>query len=70
MGNRICIPFPRIQNVAEILNIYENEFNKLSDRYFVELPWPDTEMIAPLIEKGLYLNVTPAYLNVVFLHFA
>ena len=51
----ISCTFPCFQNVAEILNIYENEFNKLSDRYFVELPWPDTEMIAPLIEKGLYI---------------
>ena len=41
-----------VQNVAEILNIYENEFSKLSERYFVEFPWPDAERIAPFVENG------------------
>ena len=36
----------------EILKIYEVEFNKLSERYFTEFPWPDAELIAPLVEKG------------------
>ena len=41
-----------VQNTPEILNIYENEFNKLSDRYFAEFPWPDAERISPLVDKG------------------
>lgn len=49
------IPYFRRQivekNVAEILNIYENEFSKLSERYFVEFPWPDAERIAPFVEN-------------------
>lgn len=40
------------QNVPEILNIYENEFVKLSDRYFVEFPWPPADRIRPLVEDG------------------
>jgi len=39
------------KNTPEILNIYENEFNKISDRYFAEFPWPDAERISPLVDK-------------------
>lgn len=37
------------KNLVEILNIYENEFNKLSERYFTEFPWPEAERIVPLL---------------------
>ena len=40
------------QNIPEILDIYENEFNKLSERYFVEFPWPTADLVAPLVQKG------------------
>ena len=42
----------RFQNIPEILDIYENEFNKLSERYFVEFPWPTADLVAPLVQKG------------------
>ena len=48
------ILFVYLQNVPEILRIYESEFNKLSERYFVEFPWPDAERIAPLVQKGQF----------------
>ena len=32
--------------------MYEIEFNKLSDRWFTEGPWPEAERIAPLVEEG------------------
>lgn len=44
--------FP-LQNIPEILDIYENEFNKLSERYFVEFPWPIADLVAPLVQKGM-----------------
>ena len=40
------------QNIPEILDIYESEFNKLSERYFVEFPWPSADLVAPLVNKG------------------
>ena len=40
------------QNVQEILNIYEIEFNKLSDRWFTEDPWPESERVAALDGVG------------------
>lgn len=39
----------RDKNVQEILNIYEIEFNKLSDRWFTEDPWPEAERISELV---------------------
>ena len=35
-----------------MLNIYEVEFNKLSDRWFTEGPWPEAERIASMVENG------------------
>lgn len=32
--------------------MYEIEFNKLSDRWFTEGPWPEAERISPLVEDG------------------
>jgi translation initiation factor 3 subunit L len=40
------------KNVQEILNIYEIEFNKLSDRWFTEDPWPEAERVATLDGVG------------------
>ncbi|EDO38083.1 predicted protein [Nematostella vectensis] len=37
------------QNLYEIQSIYENGFNKLTDRYFNKTPWPEAEFIAPLV---------------------
>ncbi|XP_064406136.1 eukaryotic translation initiation factor 3 subunit L-like [Halichondria panicea] len=48
------IPFFHAQviekNVDEILRIYEEEFGKLSTRFFTEAPWPRAELIAPLVK--------------------
>lgn len=41
------------QNVYEIHSIYENSFNKLSEKYFKQSPWPPVEAVAPLVENGL-----------------
>lgn len=48
----IYLPCLSSQNVQEILNIYEVEFNKLSDRWFTEDPWPEAERVAPLVGNG------------------
>ncbi|KAL5473116.1 hypothetical protein EMCRGX_G027562 [Ephydatia muelleri] len=39
------------KNGAEILTIYESEFNKLSDRYFTEYPWPEVDRIVPFLRQ-------------------
>ena len=51
--SHIIFWFSFLQNIPEILDIYENEFNKLSDRYFVEFPWPSADLVAPLVQKGM-----------------
>ena len=51
-ANCTIILYSLYQNLGEILNIYENEFNKLSDRYFVEFPWPEAELISQVVDQG------------------
>lgn len=41
----------RDRNVYEVHSIYENSFNKLTDRYFKNAPWPPAEAIAPLVDN-------------------
>ncbi|KAI8377870.1 RNA polymerase I-associated factor PAF67-domain-containing protein [Radiomyces spectabilis] len=36
-------------NVFELHNVYDSSFNKLSDRYYQKQPWPEAELIAPLV---------------------
>ncbi|PVD37619.1 hypothetical protein C0Q70_00215 [Pomacea canaliculata] len=37
------------QNLFEVQNCYENGFNKLTDRFFKNSPWPEAEVIAPIV---------------------
>jgi translation initiation factor 3 subunit L len=39
------------QNVFEIQNAYENGFNKLTDKFFKNSPWPEAEEVAKVIHK-------------------
>ena len=36
-------------NIAEIHSIYENSFNKLTERFFKSSPWPTAAVVAPLL---------------------
>ena len=47
-GTDVCVT----QNGVAILDIYESEFNKLSDRYFTEYPWPEVARIVPFLQQG------------------
>ena len=40
----------RERNVYEVHSIYENSFNKLTDRYYKNSPWPPAEVISPLVD--------------------
>jgi len=40
----------RDRNVYEVHSIYENSFNKLTDRYYKSSPWPPAEVISPLVD--------------------
>lgn len=39
------------QSYYELNVIYENIFNKLTDQYYQKQPWPEAEVIAPLVEN-------------------
>ncbi|XP_041363691.1 eukaryotic translation initiation factor 3 subunit L-like [Gigantopelta aegis] len=39
------------QNLLEIQNAYENGFNKLTDRFFKNSPWPEAEHVAPIVNN-------------------
>ncbi|RUP50142.1 RNA polymerase I-associated factor PAF67-domain-containing protein [Jimgerdemannia flammicorona] len=39
-------------NVYELHSVYENSFNKLTEKYFPKSTWPEPEYIAPLVSDG------------------
>ncbi|PRP79576.1 hypothetical protein PROFUN_12837 [Planoprotostelium fungivorum] len=39
------------RNVAEIQSMYENSWNKLTEKFFFNSPWPSADLIAPLVEN-------------------
>jgi len=39
------------QNLPEIQACYDSSWNKLSERYFANLPWPETSLVAPLVDN-------------------
>ncbi|XP_065826825.1 eukaryotic translation initiation factor 3 subunit L-like [Oscarella lobularis] len=41
------------KNVAELQNIYEQGYNRLSERFYKSSPWPDVELVEPLIGRDL-----------------
>jgi len=46
------------QNVYEIHNLYENSFNKLTDKHFKSSPWPSADAIKSLVDTerdGIFL---------------
>jgi translation initiation factor 3 subunit L len=43
------------RNVYEIYSTYENTFNKITEKYFKNSPWPPAEAIAPLVHNGKFL---------------
>ncbi|CDS09409.1 hypothetical protein LRAMOSA10769 [Lichtheimia ramosa] len=38
-------------NVLDLHNAYDNTFNKLSDKHYSKQPWPEAELIAPLVNN-------------------
>ena len=48
----------RYCNVYEVHSIYENSFNKLTDRYYKTSPWPPAEAIAPLVDDDKQVPCT------------
>jgi hypothetical protein len=39
-------------NVYELHNVYDSSFNKLTNKYYQKQPWPEAEIIAPLVNDG------------------
>ncbi|RCH83406.1 hypothetical protein CU098_001787, partial [Rhizopus stolonifer] len=38
-------------NVYELHNIYDNSFNKLTEKYYLKQAWPESEIVAPLVNN-------------------
>ncbi|CAI9726234.1 eukaryotic translation initiation factor 3 subunit L-like [Octopus vulgaris] len=45
------------QDLYEIQNAYENGFNKLTDRYFRNTPWPETAAVSNIVNDELFLTL-------------
>ncbi|XP_045214078.1 eukaryotic translation initiation factor 3 subunit L-like isoform X1 [Mercenaria mercenaria] len=46
------------QNVYGIQDAYENGFSKLTERFFKTNPWPDAEVVAPIVQHDpVFLNL-------------
>jgi len=39
-------------NVYELHGIYENSFNRLTEKFYAKTPWPEADYIAPLVNDG------------------
>src|SRR5947207_9896759 len=39
-------------NVYELHGIYENSFNRLTEKFYAKSPWPEADYIAPLVNDG------------------
>lgn len=39
-------------NVYELHGIYENSFNRLTEKFYAKTPWPEADFIAPLVNDG------------------
>ena len=40
------------RNVFEIQSMYESSFNRISEKFFKNSPWPSAEIISPLVNNG------------------
>ncbi|XP_002736781.1 eukaryotic translation initiation factor 3 subunit L [Saccoglossus kowalevskii] len=38
-------------NLFEVNNLYESSFNKLTERFFKNSPWPEAEHVAPVVDR-------------------
>lgn len=46
------------QNLFGIQDAYENGFSKLTERFFKTNPWPDAEVVAPIVQHdAVFLNL-------------
>lgn len=39
-------------NIYELHIIYDTSFNKLTEKYYRKQPWPEAEVVAPLVNDG------------------
>src|SRR5690606_35826759 len=39
-------------NVHELQSIYEQSFNKLTEKFYAQEPWPEADAISPLVNDG------------------
>lgn len=39
-------------NVYELHSIYDNSFNKITEKFYQKQAWPEADVIAPLVNEG------------------
>lgn len=49
---RDAVVFKR--DIGVIHNVYEQSWNKLTERYYRNTSWPPVESVAPLVEDGAF----------------
>lgn len=40
------------QNIAQITQNYDNNWNKLTDKFYKQTEWPSVDNVAPLVNEG------------------
>ena len=61
-------------NLEQITGAYESGWNKLTEKYYAKTEWPEAEVIAPLVNDGmfavriqLFRTLLNAFLDPIFL---
>ena len=47
------------KNTSEVHNLYEHDFNKISEKHFQESNWPSPEAVASVVDEGTLSSLFP-----------
>lgn len=62
--------YVRNKNVYDLHNCYENEFNKLTERYYKASSWPSADAIQDFVDNGIYYKPSqPEYYIVLHIYY-
>lgn len=44
-------------NLDQITAAYESGWNRLTEKYYAKTEWPEAEIIAPLVNDGMFHHI-------------